>query len=38
MFMRCYPERITTRRILREDRLVTLDLLRQRSLRPTVGV
>jgi isopenicillin N synthase-like dioxygenase len=38
MFMRCYPERITSRRILREDRLVTLDLLRQRSLRPTVGV
>lgn len=27
MFMRCYPERITTRRILREDRLSILDQL-----------
>lgn len=28
MFMRCYPERVTTQRILREDRLSILDELR----------
>jgi 2-oxoglutarate dioxygenase / 2-oxoglutarate/L-arginine monooxygenase/decarboxylase len=28
MFMRCYPDRITTQRILRDDRLATLSALR----------
>jgi isopenicillin N synthase-like dioxygenase len=28
MFMRCYPERVTTRRILAEDRLAVLAALR----------
>jgi 2-oxoglutarate dioxygenase / 2-oxoglutarate/L-arginine monooxygenase/decarboxylase len=31
MFMRCYPDRITTQRILREDRLSVLDGLRERG-------
>jgi 2-oxoglutarate dioxygenase / 2-oxoglutarate/L-arginine monooxygenase/decarboxylase len=30
MFMRCYPERITTRRILRENRLAALERMRRR--------
>ena len=37
MFMRCYPERITTRRILEEDRLSVLDLLKAQSFRPTAA-
>jgi 2-oxoglutarate dioxygenase / 2-oxoglutarate/L-arginine monooxygenase/decarboxylase len=32
MFTRCYPDRVTTQRIHRERRLVTLDRLRARSL------
>jgi isopenicillin N synthase-like dioxygenase len=32
MFTRCYPERITTRRIFEEDRLLTLDLLKNEAL------
>lgn len=32
MFMRCYPDRITTRRILTEDRLSILDLLKDEAL------
>jgi hypothetical protein len=28
MFMRCYPDRITTRRIVFEDRLAALTALR----------
>ncbi|MEU0789379.1 2OG-Fe(II) oxygenase family protein [Amycolatopsis sp. NPDC005961] len=32
MFTRCYPDRVTTQRIHREERLVTLDRLRARSL------
>jgi isopenicillin N synthase-like dioxygenase len=32
MFLRCYPERITTRRIEAEDRLSVLDALRRESL------
>lgn len=36
MFMRCYPDRITTRRILAEDRLSTLARLKNEALcRPT---
>jgi isopenicillin N synthase-like dioxygenase len=35
MFMRCYPERITTRRILEEDRLAVLSELRERNRRMT---
>jgi isopenicillin N synthase-like dioxygenase len=38
MFMRCYPDRITTQRILREDRLSVLDQLWGREgLRPEVA-
>jgi isopenicillin N synthase-like dioxygenase len=33
MFMRCYPERITTRRIHRENRLAVLEQLREAALR-----
>jgi isopenicillin N synthase-like dioxygenase len=33
MFMRCYPDRITTRRIIDEDRLSILALLRNEALR-----
>jgi isopenicillin N synthase-like dioxygenase len=33
MFMRCYPDRITTRRIFREDRLANLALLRDEAVR-----
>jgi len=32
MFTRCYPDRVTTQRINREGRLVTLDRLRARNL------
>jgi isopenicillin N synthase-like dioxygenase len=32
MFMRCYPERVTTRRILAEDRLFVLARLREHAL------
>ena len=32
MFMRCYPERITTARIEEEDRLTVLERLRQEAL------
>lgn len=32
MFMRCYPNRITTRRIHKEDRLSVLELLRNEAL------
>jgi isopenicillin N synthase-like dioxygenase len=31
MFMRCYPDRVTTRRILDEDRLAVLDHLREQA-------
>jgi 2-oxoglutarate dioxygenase / 2-oxoglutarate/L-arginine monooxygenase/decarboxylase len=34
MFVRCYPDRITTRRIRDEDRLSVLDKLRNDALRP----
>jgi len=33
MFMRCYPDRITTQRIIDEDRLSILDRLRHESIR-----
>ncbi|MFC0434101.1 2-oxoglutarate and iron-dependent oxygenase domain-containing protein [Kutzneria buriramensis] len=32
MFMRCYPDRLTTRRILAEDRLQVLDSMRESTL------
>lgn len=32
MFMRCYPDRITTRRIIEEDSLSVLDLLKTQAL------
>jgi isopenicillin N synthase-like dioxygenase len=32
MFMRCYPDRVTTRRILAEDRLAVLDRMREWTL------
>ena len=31
MFMRCYPERITTRRILKENRLAHLELMKRHA-------
>lgn len=31
MFMRCYPERITTRRILKENRLAHLELMKRNA-------
>lgn len=34
MFMRCYPDRVTTARILREDRLSVLERLRERADKP----
>jgi isopenicillin N synthase-like dioxygenase len=37
MFMRCYPQRITTRRILAEDRLSVLATLRGESPDPGAG-
>jgi 2-oxoglutarate dioxygenase / 2-oxoglutarate/L-arginine monooxygenase/decarboxylase len=33
MFMRCYPDRVTTRRIIAEDRLSILDRLRDAAVR-----
>lgn len=35
MFMRCYPDRVTTQRILDEDRLTTLAWLRQEAIQRT---
>lgn len=37
MFMRCYPDRVTTRRILDEDRLTVLRELRSRARRRRTG-
>ncbi|MCP3057799.1 MFS transporter [Myxococcus sp. K38C18041901] len=38
MFMRCYPDRVTTQRILDEDRLTTLAWLRQEAVQRTAPV
>jgi len=38
MFMRCYPERITTRRIVHEDRLSTLAQLRDEAVRRSASM
>lgn len=38
MFMRCYPQRITTQRILAEDRLATLARLREEAEAVSAGV
>ncbi|MFP2909364.1 2-oxoglutarate and iron-dependent oxygenase domain-containing protein [Pyxidicoccus sp. 3LFB2] len=38
MFMRCYPDRVTTRRILDEDRLATLAHLRDASVEASAPV
>lgn len=38
MFTRCYPDRITTRRILAEDRLSTLAVLRDEAVKRTALV
>jgi isopenicillin N synthase-like dioxygenase len=38
MFMRCYPDRVTTKRILNEGRLSTLEKLRTRSLQRLASV
>jgi len=37
MFTRCYPQRITTQRIVKEDRWSVLRGLRERALRPSAG-